>query len=69
MAPAAGTYYLDSGEDPRPVIAAGDMVFIDMGIWVHGYLGDMTRAGIVGEGRAEQRELLQTVQADPRPEA
>jgi Xaa-Pro aminopeptidase len=64
MAPAAGvgTYYLDSGEDPRRVIQEGDMVFIDMGIWVHGYLGDMTRAGIVGEGTAEQRDLLATVQ-------
>ncbi len=38
------------------------MVFIDMGIWVHGYLGDMTRAAIVGAGTAEQRELLHTVQ-------
>ena len=64
MAPAVGvgTYYLDSGEDPRRVIQEGDMVFIDMGIWVHGYLGDMTRAGIVGEGSAEQRDLLATVQ-------
>ncbi len=64
MAPAAGvgTYYLDSGEDPRRVIAEGDMVFIDMGIWVHGYLGDITRAGIVGEGSAEQRDMLKTVQ-------
>ncbi|MBT5450580.1 MAG: aminopeptidase P family protein [Gemmatimonadetes bacterium] len=64
MAPAAGvgTYYLDSGEDPRRVIKEGDMVFIDMGIWVHGYLGDMTRAGIVGEGSVEQRDLLKTVQ-------
>ncbi len=64
MAPAAGvgTYYLDSGEDPRRVIAEGDMVFIDMGIWVHGYLGDITRAGIVGEGSAEQCDLLKTVQ-------
>jgi Xaa-Pro aminopeptidase len=64
MAPASGigTYYLDSGEDPRREIAEGDMVFIDMGIWVHGYLGDMTRAGIVGEGSPEKRELLHTVQ-------
>ena len=38
------------------------MIFIDMGIWVHDYLGDMTRAGIVGEGSAQQRDLLQTVQ-------
>jgi Xaa-Pro aminopeptidase len=64
MAPAVGvgTYYLDSGEDPRRAIAEGDMIFVDMGIWVHGYLGDMTRAGIVGEGSAQQRDLLQTVQ-------
>ena len=64
MAPASGvgTYYLDSGGDPRRVIREGDMVFIDLGIWVHGYLGDMTRAAIVGDGTLEQRELLATVQ-------
>ncbi|MEE3264001.1 MAG: Xaa-Pro peptidase family protein [Candidatus Latescibacterota bacterium] len=64
MAPASGigTGYLDSGEDPRRRIEEGDMVFIDMGIWVHGYLGDMTRAAIVGTGSAEQQDLLATVQ-------
>ncbi len=64
MAPASGvgTYYLDSAEDPRRVIDEGDMVFIDMGIYVHGYLGDMTRAGLVGEGAPDQRRLLKTVQ-------
>ena len=64
MKPACGegTYYLDSAEDPRRVIGEGDMVFIDMSIQVHGYLGDMTRAGIVGEGSPEKRELLETVQ-------
>lgn len=64
MKPACGegTYYLDSAEDPRRVIRDGDMVFIDMIIHVHGYFGDMTRAGIVGEGSPEKRELLETVQ-------
>lgn len=64
MAPASGvgTYYLDSGEDPRRVIREGDMVFIDMIVHVHGYLGDMTRAGIVGKGTPQQRDLLDTVQ-------
>jgi len=64
MKPAAGegTFYLDSAEDPRRVIREGDMIFIDMSIHVHGYLGDMTRASIVGEGTKEQRELLETVQ-------
>ncbi|MEW6754045.1 MAG: Xaa-Pro peptidase family protein [Candidatus Latescibacterota bacterium] len=64
MRPASGegTCYLDSAEDPRRVIRAGDMVFLDMIIHVHGYLGDMTRAGIVGEGTRQQRELLSTVQ-------
>ncbi len=63
MNPAVGigTYYLDSGEDPRRVIKEGDMLFIDMACYVHGYLGDMTRAAIVGEGNALQRELLATV--------
>jgi Xaa-Pro aminopeptidase len=64
MAPASGvgTCYLDSAEDPRRVAHQGDMVFMDMIIHVHGYLGDMTRAGIVGQGTAEQRALLDTVQ-------
>lgn len=63
MNPAVGigTYYLDSGEDPRRVIREGDMLFIDMAAYVHGYLGDMTRAVIVGEGTPAQRELLATV--------
>lgn len=64
MAPAVGegTYYLDSGENPRRAIKEGDMIFIDMAIHVRGYLGDMTRAGMVGEGNKEQRRLLKTVQ-------
>ncbi|MSS72022.1 MAG: aminopeptidase P family protein [Candidatus Latescibacteria bacterium] len=57
-----GTFYLDSGEDARRTIQAGEMVFIDMGIAVHGYIGDQTRAGIVGEGTPQQRDLLRTVQ-------
>jgi len=42
VAPASGigTYYLDSGEDLRRVIKDGDMIFIDMGTYVHGYRGD-----------------------------
>jgi len=65
MAPASGvgTQYLDSAEDPRRVIGEDEMIFIDMGIHVHGYLGDMTRAAIVGEGTPQQRDLLQVVQA------
>lgn len=64
MAPAVGegTFYLDSAENPRRIIREGDMIFIDMAIHVRGYLGDMTRAGIVGEGTSAQRELLETVQ-------
>jgi Xaa-Pro aminopeptidase len=63
MNPAVGigTYYLDSGEDPRRVIQEGDMLFIDMACYAHGYLGDMTRAAILGEGTPQQRELLATV--------
>ncbi len=57
-----GTFYLDSGEDRRRVIQEGEMIFIDMGISVHGYIGDQTRAGIVGEGNPEQKDLLATVQ-------
>jgi len=64
MAPAVGegTFYLDSAENPRRIICEGDMIFIDMAIHVRGYLGDMTRAGIVGEGTQEQRDILETVQ-------
>ena len=64
MSPAVGegTFYLDSAENPRRLIREGDMIFIDMAIHVRGYLGDMTRAGIVGEGTDEQRVLLETVQ-------
>lgn len=64
MSPAVGegTFYLDSAENPRRLIREGDMIFIDMAIHVRGYLGDMTRAGIVGEGTEEQRVLLETVQ-------
>ena len=59
IAPATGvgTYYLDSAEDTRREITEGDMIFIDMGIWLRGYLGDMIRAGIVGEENIEQRDL------------
>ena len=64
MAPAVGegTFYLDSAENPRRIIREGDMIFIDMAIHVRGYLGDMTRAGIVGEGTQEQRGIIETVQ-------
>ena len=37
------------------------MVFIDLAIRVKGYLGDITRAGIVGRGTVEQRLLLDSV--------
>lgn len=57
-----GAFYLDSAEDSRRTIQAGEMVFIDMGISVHAYIGDQTRAGIVGEGTPQQRDLLRTVQ-------
>jgi Xaa-Pro aminopeptidase len=63
MAPAVGrgTFYLDSAEDMSRVVAEGDMVFVDLAINVQGYLGDVTRAGIVGQGTAEQILLLDTV--------
>jgi Xaa-Pro aminopeptidase len=63
MAPAVGqgTYYLDSAEDVFRTVREGDMVFIDLAIRVKGYLGDITRAGIVGRGTVEQRLLLDTV--------
>lgn len=63
MAPAVGqgTNYLDSAEDVSRIVSEGDMIFIDLAIHVRGYLGDITRAGIVGKGTAEQRLLLDTV--------
>jgi Xaa-Pro aminopeptidase len=56
MAPAVGAGTGDGasgGVNPRRTIKEGDMIFIDMAIHVCGYLGDMTRAGIVGEGSTE----------------
>lgn len=55
------TQYLDSGTDHRRVIQPGDMVFMDISISHRGYLGDQTRAGIVGDGTPAQRDLLETV--------
>lgn len=60
-----GTAYMGTGNwvlDPRRVIQDGDMVLVDMGILYHGYLGDQTRTAIVGEGTAQQRDLIATVQ-------
>jgi len=56
-----GTQYLDSGTDFRRTLENGDMVFMDISISYKGYLGDQTRAGIIGEGGAAQRDLLETV--------
>jgi Xaa-Pro aminopeptidase len=55
------TQYLDSGTDFRRTIQEGDMVFMDISIWYRGYLGDQTRAAIVGEGTPAQRDLLEAV--------
>jgi Xaa-Pro aminopeptidase len=63
VASGADTMYLDSGSDPRRMIQQGDMVFIDMGIHLQGYLGDQTRSAILGGGSRQQRELLSTIKA------
>ena len=55
------TYYLDSGNDCRRTIRAEEMVFMDISISYKGYLGDQTRAAIVGEGTRTQRDLLETI--------
>ena len=55
------TYYLDSGNDCRRTIQAGEMLFMDIAISYKGYGGDQTRPAIVGEGTPAQRDLLETV--------
>jgi Xaa-Pro aminopeptidase len=55
--------YLDSGSDPRRAIQQGEMVFIDMGLHLQDYLGDQTRAAILGGGTRAQRDLLATIKA------
>ena len=65
VAVGLATAYMGTGDwvyDPRRKIAAGDMVLVDMAIRYQGYLGDMTRTAIVGEGTPAQRELITTVQ-------
>lgn len=44
-------------------IERGDLVVIDMGAMVDGYRSDMTRTFCIGEPTAEQRRLLDVVQA------
>lgn len=55
------TQYLDSGTEFRRKLEDGDMVFMDISIWHKGYLGDQTRAGIIGTGGEAQRDLLDAV--------
>jgi Xaa-Pro aminopeptidase len=60
-----GTAYMGTGNwvlDPWRTLQAGDMLLVDMGILYHGYLGDQTRTAIIGEGSAQQREIIATVQ-------
>ncbi|HMN27564.1 MAG TPA: Xaa-Pro peptidase family protein [Caldilineaceae bacterium] len=60
-----GTAYMGTGNwvlDPWRTLQAGDMLLVDMGILYHGYLGDQTRTAIIGEGTAQQREIIATVQ-------
>ncbi len=63
VASGPDTMYLDSGSNPRRTIQQGEMVFIDMGIHLQGYLGDQTRSAILGGGTRAQRELLTTIKA------
>jgi len=55
------TQYLDSGTDYRRTIEVGDMIFMDISISYKGYLGDQTRAAIVGRGTPAQHDLLEAV--------
>ena len=45
------------------IIAAGDLVVIDVGALVDGYHSDMTRTFVVGEPRPDQAELYEVVLA------
>ena len=52
--------YPDATASSRP-FEAGDLGFVDLGIYYQGYLGDMTRAFVIGELSRERRRILETV--------
>ncbi|WP_158602280.1 M24 family metallopeptidase [Cohnella endophytica] len=49
------------GETGLHAISEGEFLLVDMGASCHGYLSDMTRTFIVGEGSAEQERMYETV--------
>ena len=66
VAVGPATAYMGTGDwvyAPRRLLQPGDLLLVDMAIKLHGYLGDQTRTAIIGEGTAEQTELIRTVQA------
>jgi Xaa-Pro aminopeptidase len=65
VAVGPATAYMGTGNwvfDPRRTVEDGDLLLVDMGILVHGYLGDQTRTALVGRGTPAQRDLIETVQ-------
>jgi Xaa-Pro aminopeptidase len=66
VAVGPATAYMGTGNwvfDPRRTLQPGDLLLVDMAILYHGYLGDQTRTGLVGDGTPERRALIDTVQA------
>jgi Xaa-Pro aminopeptidase len=60
-----GTYSVASETwqyQPQRVLQENDMLLVDMGIYVNGYLGDQTRTAIIGEGTLQQKAIVETVQ-------
>lgn len=52
---------LPHGETSEYVIVEGDILLVDMGVVHKGYLSDMTRTFLVGQGTAEQERIYETV--------
>lgn len=67
---------LPHGETGDGAIVEGDFLLVDMGVAHRGYLSDMTRTFLVGQGNPEQERMYETVKeanaraiAALRPEA
>ncbi|WP_138752174.1 M24 family metallopeptidase [Paenibacillus sinopodophylli] len=52
---------LPHGETGDYAIVEGDILLVDMGVIHEGYLSDMTRTFLVGQGTAEQEKIHETV--------
>ncbi|MFN8474361.1 MAG: Xaa-Pro peptidase family protein [Anaerolineae bacterium] len=58
-----GPHVLSPRSSGNYVLAAGDLVFMDVGVDVAGYLADMGRCFVVGRASPGQREIYQALRA------